>query len=74
MNYRGWLKILIIFQLKNLTEEIGHILSWVKEDRLWDVSGVHWLRLHASNVGDVGLIPSGGSKIPHATWCGQKIF
>ena len=66
MNYRGCLKI--------LTEEIGHILPWVKEDSLWDVCRVHWLRLHTSNVGDMDLIPNGGTKIPHATWRGQNFF
>ena len=27
---------------------------------------VHWLRLHTSNGGELGLIPDGGTKIPHA--------
>ena len=27
---------------------------------------VQWLRLCAANAGDVGSIPSGGTKIPHA--------
>ena len=31
------------------------------------------LRLHASNAGSMGLIPGQGTKIPHATWWGQKI-
>ena len=35
---------------------------------------VQWLRLHAANAGSMGLIPSQGTKIPHAMWCGQKIF
>ena len=31
-----------------------------------------WLRLHASTVGGVGLIPGEGTKIPHAMRCSQK--
>ena len=31
-----------------------------------------WLRLSASNAGGLGLIPSQGTKIPHAPWCSQK--
>ena len=31
-----------------------------------------WLKLLASNVGGAGSIPGGGTKIPDATWCGQK--
>ena len=33
---------------------------------------VQWLRLCASNAGDVGLIPGWGTKISHAMWHGQK--
>ena len=33
---------------------------------------VQWLRFWASNVGDAGLIPGWGIKIPHAMWCSQK--
>ena len=33
---------------------------------------VKWLRLHASKAGDVGSIPSWGSKIPHAMLWNQK--
>ena len=31
---------------------------------------VQWLRLATSNAGDrvMGLIPDGGTKIPHAVW------
>ena len=32
---------------------------------------VQWLRLHASNAGGVGSIPGQGTKIPHASQCGQ---
>ena len=31
-----------------------------------------WLRLSASNAGGLGLIPSQGTKIPHAPWCSRK--
>ena len=33
---------------------------------------VQWLRLCASNAGGTCSIPGGGTKIPHAVWCGQK--
>ena len=33
---------------------------------------VQWLRLHALNAGGTGLVPGGGTEIPHVTWCGQK--
>ena len=33
---------------------------------------VQWLRLHAANAGDVGLIPGQGTKIPHVAQCGQN--
>ena len=31
-----------------------------------------WLRLHASNASDTGLIPGQGTKILHALQCGQE--
>ena len=34
---------------------------------------VHWLRLHASSMGALGLIPGWETKIPHAMWHGQKM-
>ena len=34
---------------------------------------VQWLRLHAASAGDMGSIPSQGTKIPYATQSGQKI-
>ena len=34
---------------------------------------VQGLRLHASTAGGTDLIPGQGTKIPHATQCGQKI-
>ena len=33
---------------------------------------VRWLRLYTSNVGGEGLIPAGGTKIPHAQQYSQK--
>ena len=33
---------------------------------------VQWLRLHTYTAADTGLIPGGGTKIFHATRCGQK--
>ena len=33
---------------------------------------VQWLGLHASTAGGVGSIPGQGTKIPHASQCGQK--
>ena len=35
---------------------------------------VQWLRFHAANAGDMGLIPGWRAKIPHARWYGQTIF
>ena len=33
---------------------------------------VQWLRLCTSNAGRTGSFPGSGTKIPHASWCGQK--
>ena len=33
---------------------------------------IQWLRLHASNVGDLSLIPGQETKVPQATWYSQK--
>ena len=33
---------------------------------------VQWLRLWASNSGEVGSIPGWETKIPHATWHSKK--
>ena len=33
---------------------------------------VQWLRLHASNAGGAGSIPSQGTKITHTAWSGPK--
>ena len=34
----------------------------------------HWLRLRASTAGSMDSIPGQGTKIPHATRCGQRIL
>lgn len=36
--------------------------------------GGQWLGLHASTVGNMGLIPDQGAKILHAARHGQNIF
>ena len=33
---------------------------------------VQWLRLRASQAGDMGLIPGQGTKILHASRCGKE--
>ena len=33
---------------------------------------VQWLRLHAANAGDTGLIPGQATKIPRALWPKRK--
>ena len=43
-----------------------------KKDKRVTSLKVQWLRLHASNAGDVGSIPGQGTKILHATGCGKK--
>ena len=34
---------------------------------------VQWLRLCTSNAGGTGSFPGSGTKIPHASWYGEKI-
>ena len=38
------------------------VLLYSRIHFLWDFQ---WLRLHASNAGDIGSIPSQGSHMPH---------
>ena len=38
----------------------------------WASLVVQWLRLHTFTVGGVGQIPAWGTKIPQATWHGQR--
>ena len=33
---------------------------------------IQWLRFWVSSAEGASSIPSQGTKIPHATWCGQK--
>ena len=33
---------------------------------------IQWLGLHTPTAGGTGSIPSQGTKMLHATWCGQK--
>ena len=33
---------------------------------------VQYLGFHASSAGGLGSVPDQGTRIPHATWCGQK--
>lgn len=33
---------------------------------------VHWLIRHASNAGDMDMIPGQGTKMSHAAWCSQE--
>ena len=45
----------------------------VKNGLKGDFPVVQWLRLCASNAGGAGSIPGQGTKIPHASWHGQKL-
>ena len=48
-------------------QRVGHNLARVDEDKLWGLPWwVQWLRLHTPNAGGTGLIPGGGTEIPHA--------
>ena len=38
----------------------------------WDLLAVQWLRVHASTIGGVELIPGQGIGIPQDTWHSQK--
>ena len=41
------------------------IITSITNNKIGDTSlAVHWLRLHASTVGDPGLIPGWGAKTP----------
>ena len=46
--------------------------EWIKKIYIGTSLVAQWLRFCASTIGGVGLIPGQGTKIPHATWCGQK--
>ena len=54
----------------------GSFLTWL-ETLLFKTSNqtsplVQWLRLNTSNAEDIGLIPSGETKVPHAEWQKKK--
>ena len=55
-------------------KEIIQIREEINKIKIWTSLVVQWLRLHASNARNVGLIPGQGTKIPHAMWHGQKKF
>ena len=44
----------------------------LKEGLIGNSLAVQWLGLPASTAGGTGLIPGWGTKIPCATWQGQK--
>ena len=44
----------------------------IKKNVTGNSLGVQWLGLHAVTAKGPGSIPGQGTKIPHATWCGQK--
>ena len=63
MPFKGNIKTLWHYDLSeniNKNEKILGLPLWVQ-----------WLRFCASNAGGMGLIPGGGTKIPHAAWYGQ---
>ena len=44
----------------------------IKTEHVGTSLAVPWLTLRAPTAGGVGSIPGQGTKIPHATQCGQK--
>ena len=40
---------------------------------LWNFPGGPVIKTLSFNAEGTGSIPDGGTKIPHATWCGQNI-
>ena len=55
-----------------LRERQDSFQFWEFKTRIGICLVVQWLRLHAFNAGDTGLIPGQGIKVPHVVWCGQK--
>ena len=47
-------------------------LSFYRKEEAGTSLVIQGLGLHASNAGVMGSIPDVGTKIQHATWCGQK--
>ena len=48
------------------------LMAYLLKDIVGTSLAVQWLRLHISTAGDMGLIPGEGTRIPQATWHGQK--
>ena len=53
--------------------EIYIEFSVFKSNKCGDSPGGPLVKNPLSNAGGVGSIPGRGTKIPHATWCGQKL-
>ena len=67
---------LLLLQTRNTNTLLQDINDWEKQSLKTHPGiplAVKWLRLCASNSGDLSLIPGRGTKIPHAVGCGQKI-
>ena len=58
-----------LIELQGRVEE--HVLTHLKFIT-WTTLAVQWLRLCTSSAGGVGSIPCRGTRIPDATWHGQK--
>ena len=56
-----------------LTLRIYHLLLAVEISNEGDFSGSPVVKISPSNAGSVGSIHGWGTKIPHATRCGQKL-
>ena len=69
----GMLCKLIHFTLTATLQMVTIFILQVKKLRLGISLAVQWLRLHVSNAGGSGSIPSQGTKIRHAVQCGQKV-
>ena len=69
----GMLCKLIHFTLTATLQMVTIFILQVKKLRRGISLTVQWLRLHVSNAGGSGSIPSQGTKIRHAVQCGQKV-
>ena len=60
---------------KNRDRELRGINCYIQNTEAKETSlPVQWLSLRAPNAGSMGSIPGAGTKIPHASWYGQKFF
>ena len=61
---------------EQLVRKVGKDINvgWLKEQWQGTSLAIQWLRLHTSTAGDQGSIPDWGTKILHATQCGQFFF